>query len=413
MSYESAPSAQLRLRRLWRSGGPDSLLGAPATIPPTLPPMDRTGLEQVRHRGAAAVWGSLLALAITGAASAQLSAPMTRVDSTGTLVGIIVTKEGEIPLSYGIVSVASLGRERFTDDRGEFRLFDVPVGPLQLQVRHLGYTPVSVTTTVHASRTDTIRVRLAHIAVQLTAMRVRAYPPCSDPGPPTAEGDSSFATLFDQLRLNAEQYRLLASAYPFELTVERMMFQTLVNQEVRVEAVDTLTLRSADHWTYRPGGVVSQMVVGSRRPRMAILNIPTLVHFADDLFLANHCFFDGGEETVDGFRLLRIDFVAASRIKKPDVDGSVYLDPTSFQIRRSFLHVTKMPRGITGVLETDATTVFSELFPSVPVISGISSVNRVDVDRTRAGAVATANEDQRLIRVRFLARRPGDDPKKP
>lgn len=410
MSYESALSAQLRPRRLWRGGDPDSLLGTPATIPPTRPAMDRIGLEQVHQHGAAAVWGSLLVVAITGAASAQ---PSTRLDSTGAVVGIIVTKEGGVPLSYGIVSAASLGRERFTDDRGAFRLLDVPAGPLQLQVRHLGYTPVTVTTTVRASRTDTIRVELAHIAVQLSAMRVRAYPQCSDPGPPKPDSDPSFAILFDQLRQNAEQYRLLSSAYPFELTLERMMFQTLVNQELRVEAVDTLTLRSADHWTYRPGGVITQMLVAARRPRMAILNIPTLVHFADAVFLANHCFYDGGEELIDGFSLLRIDFVAASRIKDPDVDGSVYLDPTTFQIRRSFLHVTRIPRGISGVLETDATTVFEELFPSVPVIAGISSVNRIDVDRRHAGAVASANEDQRLIGVRFLNGTPGDDAKKP
>jgi hypothetical protein len=172
-------------------------------------------------------------------------------------------------------------------------------------------------------------------------------------------------------------------------------------------------LRSADHWTYRPGAVITQMTVASHLRSMTILNIPTIVHFADQVFLANHCFYDGGEETVDGFRLIRIDFVAAARIKDPDVDGSVYLDPTTFEIRRSFLHVTKIPPGIAGVLETDATTVFRELFPSVPVIAGISSVNRVDVDRRRASAVASANEDQRLIGVRFLKRTPGDDAKKP
>jgi hypothetical protein len=372
--------------------------------------MDRIGLEHIRQHGAIAVWGSLLLVAITGAATAQLSA---KSDSTGTVVGIVVTKEGGVPLPYSIVSASLHERDRFTDDHGEFRLLNVPVGPIQLQVRHLGYTPFRVAIAVNANGTDTVHVQLEHIAVQLTTMRVRAYPQCSDPGPPSAQADSSFTTLFDQLRQNAEQYELLANAYPFELTVERTMFKTLVNQELRVESIDTLTLRSADQWTYRPGGVITRMAVAAHRPSMTILNIPTVVHFADDAFLANHCFYDGGEETVDGFKLLRIDFVAAARIKDPDVDGSVYLDPTTFQIRRSFLHVTKIPRGITGVLETDATTVFRELFPSVPIIAGISSVNRVEVDRRRASAVATANEDQRLIGVRFLKRMPGDDAKKP
>jgi hypothetical protein len=373
-------------------------------------------LEEARKYVAAvrrSLCGSVLFVAITAAGSAQTIAPAEHADSTGMLVGIVLTKDGGIPLSYAVVSMALLGRDRFTDDRGEFRLFGVPVGPTQFQVRHLGYAPVTVTTTVQANRTDTIRVQLTHIAVQLSAKRVRAYPSCSDPGAPKPDADSSFATLFELLRQNAEVYDLLASEYPFELTLERMTFQTLVNQELRVDAVDTLTLRSTDHWTYRPGSVITRVASTPLQPARAILNIPTLVHFADDVFLANHCFYDGGEETVDGFTLLRIDFVAASRITEPDVDGSVYLDPTTFQIRRSFLHVTKVPRGITGVLESDATTVFGELFPSVPVISGISSVNRVDVDRRRANAVATANEDQRLIRVRFLNGRPGGDAKKP
>jgi len=370
--------------------------------------MDRLGSERSRQKMMAAAWCPLVVAAIAGSASGQAAA---HADSTGTLVGIVVMKDGGLPLSYSTVSAPALGRERFTDDRGVFRLFDLPAGPVQIRVRHLGYTPVSTSVTARANAVDTVRVELSHIAVRLTAMQVRAYPQCSSPGPPSAEAEPAFATVFDQLRQNAEQYQLLANAYPFELMVERMMFRTLVNQEVRIEAVDTIPLRSSDRWTYEPGRVITRM--GSSWARTVILNIPTLVHFADNAFLANHCFHDGGEETIDGVTLLRVDFVAASRIKDPDVDGSMYLDPTSFQIRRAFLHVTKVPRGIAGLLDTEATTLFAELLPSVPVISGISSVSRVEVDRRRANAVATTNEDQRLIRIRFLNGMPGDDARKP
>src|SRR5206468_8480863 len=65
-------------------------------------------------------------------------------DSTGTLIGIVSTKEGSVPLAYSVVSVATLRRERFTALDGRFKLTDLPPGPLQLRVRHLGYTPVDV-----------------------------------------------------------------------------------------------------------------------------------------------------------------------------------------------------------------------------------------------------------------------------
>src|SRR5689334_4319552 len=159
--------------------------------------MDRIGLEEARKYVAAVrrlLRGWVLFVAISSAATAQTSAHVENADSTGMLVGIVLTKDGGIPLSYAIVSTASLGRDRFTDDRGEFRLLGVPVGPVQLQVCHLGYAPVTMTTTVHANRTDTLRVLLTHIAVQLSAVRVRAYPSCTDPGAPKADADSSFAT---------------------------------------------------------------------------------------------------------------------------------------------------------------------------------------------------------------------------
>ena len=39
-----------------------------------------------------------------------------------------------------------------------------------------------------------------------------------------------------------------------------------------------------------------------------MMNIPTLVNFADKSFLENHCFHNGGLETVDGTEMLRVDF---------------------------------------------------------------------------------------------------------
>jgi len=335
----------------------------------------------------------------------------TASDSLGTIVGLVTTREGSVPLSYSVVSAASLGRERFSDAQGVFVLGSLPAGALQLRVRHLGYSPVDLTVTVRAGHADTVRVSLAHIAVRLTAVDVRAYPECKNPGPPKAAADSAFATVFDQLKQNAEQYRLLTDTYPFIYAAERTLSSTLVNGDSRTERIDTLVV-SSTRWTYKPG----TLVVRTRRGLSSTtsMNIPTLVNFAEKAFLENHCFYNGGLETVDGVELLRVDFNAAAKIKDPDVDGSMYLDPVTFQIRRSVLRLSKIPSGLRGLAETEAVSLFGEVLPSIPVIADITSVNRFQTDPKKpATAEASANERQRLISVRFTKGMPGDETKRP
>jgi hypothetical protein len=335
----------------------------------------------------------------------------TTSDSTGTIVGLVTTREGNVPLAYSVVSAASLGRERFSDAQGVFALAALPAGALQLRVRHLGYSPADLNVTVRAGQTDTVRVSLAHIAVRLTAVDVRAYPECKNPGPPKASADSAFATVFDQLKQNAEQYRLLTDTYPFIYATERTLSSTLVNGDSRTERIDTLVVTST-RWTYKPGSLVVQTRRGFTSSTS--MNIPTLVNFAEKTFLENHCFYNGGLETVDGVELLRIDFNAASKIKDPDVDGSMYLDPVTFQIRRSVLRLSKIPSGLRGLAETEAVTLFGEVLPSIPVIADITSVNRFQSGTNKPPtAEASANERQRLISVRFTKGMPGDETKRP
>jgi hypothetical protein len=355
--------------------------------------------------GAAAL-GSL-----TAPARAQSIGP--KGDSTGTIVGVVTMKDGGLPLSYSVVSVSALSRERFSDDKGVFVLNDLPVGQTHLRVRHLGYSPADVLATVHAGQVDTVRVQLVHIAVRLSAVEVRAYPECKNPGAPSASADAAFATVFDQLHQNADQYRLLANTYPYRYEVERTLSTTLVNGTVKIETVDTIGIESASRWTYRPGTVITRSGGSRLFGGTLMMNIPTLVHFADPAFIDNHCFYNGGLETVDGADLLRVDFVAASRIPEPDVNGSMYLDPATFQIRRSVLRLSRIPRGVSGLQETEAVTDFREVMASIPIIADIASVNRFVANGRQPKAPAAANEHQRLILVEFLKGKPGDDPRKP
>jgi hypothetical protein len=351
-------------------------------------------------------------LSVGNVLPAQLPAGNRPGDSTGAVVGYVVIKDAGVVLPYSVVSVAKLGREQFTDGRGMFRMAELPPGRTRLRVRHVGYSPAEVDVVVRAGAADTVRVALSRIAVRLTAMQVRAYPECVSPGPPPAS-DTALTAIFEQLKQNAEQFRLLVTEYPFIYGVQRTTSTLFGTNDLRRDLVDTVTLLSNTQWEYRPGTVVDQEKHFMRPDGPVTMRIPTLANFADSLFIANHCFFNGGLEVVDGAELARIDFVAASALEEPDVDGSMFLDPTTFQIRRSFLHLSKPPKAVPEVVGTEATTMFAELFPSVPVIATLSSINHLRVNRRRARAATETREDQQLIAVAFTGRKPGEDAKKP
>jgi hypothetical protein len=332
--------------------------------------------------------------------------------TTGSVVGFVTIREAGGPLPYSVVSITALARDQFTDDRGVFRLAGLPPGRLRLRVRHVGYVPANVEVVVREGAVDTLRVALTHIAVRLTAMHVDAYPECVHPGPPLAT-DTTFSAIFGQLKQNAEQFRLLTTQYPFVRVIERTTATLYGTDDLRRDVVDTISLSSNAQWEYRPGTIVARERDFMRSDGPVMMRIPSLANFADTLFIANHCFYNGGVETVDGVDLVRIDFTAASALEAPDVDGSMFLDPTTFQIRRSFLHLSRQPKAVPDVLGTEATTIFAELFPSVPVVATVNSVNRLRVRRTRSGAATQTRETQQLIAVAFTGRKPGEDVKKP
>jgi hypothetical protein len=91
----------------------------------------------------------------------------------------------------------------------------------------------------------------------------------------------------------------------------------------------------------------------------------------------------------------------------------MFLDPTTFQIRRSFLHLSRPAKAVPDVVGTEATTIFAELFPSVPVIASVSSINHLRVNSRRYRAPTQTREDQQLIAVEFTRRKPGEDVRKP
>jgi len=316
--------------------------------------------------------------------------------------GVVLADPG-IPLANAVVAIAVLGYERFTDESGRFAVHGITAGTYHVRVRRLGYSPRELDVLVHEDETTPVRVTLTHLTVKLDQIRVYARATCTDPGLPLVASDSEsagVASLFEQLSQNADQYRLLAERYPFVYAVERVLGSTAVDSTRRVQKTDTLVVGSTNRWSYSPGNIVVRRLNAFNRGEW-VINLPTLINFAEPAFQRNHCFAYGGVDTVDGRPAARIDFLAADRITAPDVDGSIYLDATTYQIRLATLSVTGIPPTFPDIERITVATRFREIAPSIPVFERISGANILRPTTEPRGVVAMT-EEQRLLQFRFV-----------
>ena len=70
--------------------------------------------------------------------------------------------------------------------------------------------------------------------------------------------------VFEQLRLNADQYRLLTDHYPFRTLTERRLAHTLVNGDLRIDSIDTLVIDKTG--VSRSSGRPQRLEPGERTP---------------------------------------------------------------------------------------------------------------------------------------------------
>lgn len=334
--------------------------------------------------------------------------PPPAAAQTGVLVGRVVAREG--PLPYGIVVLPEIGREQFTDDSGAFRIGGLRAGPTRIQVRRLGYAPFEAIIPVREGATDSVRIVLDRIAVRLATVEVTEHPPCLTPGAPSLQKDSTLAAVYQQLQLNAEQLRTLSEAYPFQYMMEQRLSSTTRDGRTVDEGTFPLPMSSRSDWKYRVGQVVGYARAGrTRRIRQLEFRLPTLEELADREFIANHCFHYGGVVQGEDGPLVKVDFVAAEKIKAPDVHGSIFLDARNYQIRRSAIRLSRMPSSsmVRGMSALEVTIRFREVLPSIPIVQYVSSTQRFDPS-VRGVEIVAAHEEQRLQSFRWLKRRPGD-----
>lgn len=323
-----------------------------------------------------------------------LSAPSRAVAqvATGTLQGSVRSEQSAVPLAYAVVSLPSLGIERFTNGAGVFVLTTLPEGRHEVLIRRIGYAPYRSTVTIARGEVTRLDVQLVAIPVNIQTLTVRAMLSCTAPGAPDAARFPEVAALVALLRENADRYRLLASQYPFVYQQVRALAE-LENEQapssrVLVQQVDTILARSATRVEYKAGEVVKRVRQrgGGAEYNMAI---PTILDLADNNFVRAHCFAYGGKERVDDETWLRLDVRASDKLRSPDVHGAFFLDSATSQLRRMDLelsHADRLPRPLQHVASVQVRTRFLEIAPGLSLIDAVCGVTRQKPTRVRRDA---------------------------
>src|SRR5258708_7484600 len=73
----------------------------------------------------------------------------------GTITGI-AKDEANSALASALIEVQPLGRKVASDDQGQFRITDVPVGEYTLTASYVGFAPFSMTVKVEAGPTENV-----------------------------------------------------------------------------------------------------------------------------------------------------------------------------------------------------------------------------------------------------------------
>ena len=126
---------------------------------------------QMRPAGPAQVYSLLLAL-VSAAASTpgSLASAQARVALTG-----VVTDASRTPVFGAIVEVTGTSLRTRTNDLGEFRLDGVAAGPVEMQIRRLGFTPVTWRDNVAANHSrDQLHIVLPSLPTTVKPVVVEA-----------------------------------------------------------------------------------------------------------------------------------------------------------------------------------------------------------------------------------------------
>lgn len=320
----------------------------------------------------------------------------TRAPAQGVIRGTVTDSLGGT-LGYSVVSILPEDHRFLTDDAGRFVISGLAPGSYRLRARHLGYFPRDTVVTVSADGSSPqLELRLAHVTVRLAEMRVVARGPCVHPGPPDPDTDVSLALVFEQLRENADRAIALSMQFPFVFRMERRVTQGPSNGDMRPMGVDTIVIDGGVTWRYHRGQVITTVNEYGKPTRQ--LNIPGLVQLADSGFHNAHCFTYGGVERIKRKPYIRVDFAPDLLIDTPDIEGSVYLDPESYQISRLVMSLTHPEWLDAKISALEVTSSFREIVSSIAILDSAEGVTSFEVPR---GSPVVRTERQKTVNVVF------------
>ena len=320
------------------------------------------------------------------------------------LRGSVVSAETGAPLPFALIRLEPSIERQFSDERGVFTILGIPAASYRLSVRQVGYQPFDSILAVEPGMAP-LEIRLSRLVVQLAGLSVSGRHRCRAPGPPTPPARPELVRVFEQLSLNAQKHLLLIDRYPFYWQLERERTSRRRNGASTRE-LDTVVARSDHRFRYTPGRVIDDNP-NSQLLDSYIVRYPNLADLADSLFQATHCFSLAGMDTLAGGPWIRLDFKVAETISDPDVDGSVYLDPESYQVRRIRITVTRVGRVVRGVRGFTAVAAYRELLPNLIIAEAVLAHTFLTAGAQRA-AVVHRSEYKRLLQVSWV-RRPGQD----
>ena len=327
---------------------------------------------------------------IRSAATVLLLLPSRDAAAQGALlIGDVVNRETGTPLGHSMVTVLPNEHQTFTSDAGVFAFANMLPGRYRIRAAHIGYAPVEINVDVpEGAAPPRLRIALTHLSMQLATVRVTAAAKCTNPGRPNPDTDPDFAAIVAQIRLNAEQYKLLADSFPFTYQVEQV-YRSMKGDSSKVDPkIERVSYRSDTHgWQYKMGDLIERRGDGH-----TLMHLPVLSDFASYEFLNNHCFRYGGLEPTRSGALVRIDFQADVQIRTPDVDGSVFLDAQTYAIRRADLRLSKIPPGLPQVTAVQVQTIFGEISPNIDVITDVHGITFLK--HWGWGATIATTEDQ-------------------
>jgi hypothetical protein len=343
-------------------------------------------------------------LALFLAVLTTIGAPrvQAQADSSGRLVGRVVYQGQTIGVPFASVSLDPSGKARFADSSGAFAFNHLVPGTYKVRARQIGYHATDTTVVIRpAPAVTNITLAISRIPRIATIHVIARNKDCVSPGIPDSIVDPALAELFAEIRENVNRLHILVKNYPFSYRREDEFLLRSTGPDY-LEEMDTVDIMSDENEGYHPG----QVVVNGSNEHGQPAQFMHLVQFediADPAFVQTHCFNivpNAKTDSSTSTTLIRVDFRPWVRLQLPDVEGSLFIDPDRYIVKRALFHLTRSNETRPPIKDWTYYSFFTEVVPLVPVVSGFQSY--VSAPRSPG----TQIEDGRVLDYKFLEEAP-------